>query len=144
MRFHFYVHARWVCFQRGDRFTSKAAANVSVHNCVEACFPFSQALGGRAEVERIGSGSPVGSLGVSGSSPWRPGPSRQLDGWMVRSSGGGRDWSTVGSIMEPSNPDKDCLLLWVELCPPKERYSGPNPQNLPVNVTALGQRVFVM
>lgn len=83
----FSIDGHLVCFQL-LAIMNKAAASISVHDCVNVCFHFPQVLAGQGQEETMRSESRVGSSRVSGTSLWGPEPIRQLDGWMVWSAGG--------------------------------------------------------
>lgn len=84
---HFSTDGHLVCFQL-LAIRNKAAASITVHDCVNACFHFPKVLTGQGQEETMRSESHGGSSRVSGTSLWGPESIRQLDGWMVWSTGG--------------------------------------------------------
>lgn len=128
---HFSVHAHLVSFQY-FMIMNKAAVNIFVQNCVQMYFHSSQLLGSRAWGETVRSELHVGSMRVSGTSSWRPKSSRQLERWMVWSSGGRRGQEMdSGNIRGLNGPDNEHWLYFCVLCTPRKMSDN---NKLPIDI----------
>lgn len=84
---HFSIDEHLVCSQL-LAIMNKAAANISVYDCVNLCFHFPKVLAGQGREVTMRSESHAGSSRVSGTSLRVPESIRQPEGWMVWRAGG--------------------------------------------------------